>query len=287
MNTTATADGGRVDADAIIETAIRATTPTPLELGNVYVITGLDGLRDYVDLTPEGRARTLDTPHHRVGNAVFSTPEAFAHYVTRHHTPGASEVYADNVKGQVVAVLDSDTPGGNPGWRQHRATLKLVPTTSWTRWAGIDRKLYPQVEFAEFVEDRITDIIDPPAADLLELAQSMRAHRESRWESSKRLSNGETNLVFQETLNATAGHRGQMTIPEEIALALAPWEGGDPIRVTARLRYRISDAQLRIGVILNRPEDVLSLAFDDIVSAVVEGTPGDCPVYSGTAPDPR
>jgi hypothetical protein len=61
-----------------------------------------------------------------------------------------------------------------------------------------------------------------------------------------------------------------------------PFEGASAFRMTARLRYRISAGGLRIGYKLDRPEDVLREAFDDVTQVVRTNLAEGVPVFDGS-----
>ena len=136
-----------------------------------------------------------------------------------------------------------------------------------------------QADFAEHIEDRVADIIDPTAAEMLELAQSVKVTIMGRFESSKRAKSGETTLQYVEDHNATAGRKGQLAIPDSFSLAIPVFEGRDPYRVTCRFRYRIQDGALLLGYVIDRPEDVLRMAVVEVVDEVREGWDG--PLFVG------
>ncbi len=125
----------------------------------------------------------------------------------------------------------------------------------------------------ELVEEGLEDIVEPPAAGMLEVAQSLQAAKSVAFRSGTRLQDGQVQLVWEETIEAKAGQKGDLTIPEVFVLGLCPYEGSDPFRVRARLRYRINDGALQMGYVLDRPEDVLEAAFG-VVKDRVEAETG-------------
>lgn len=145
-------------------------------------------------------------------------------------------------------------------------------TPAWKRWAAYDGRLLGQSDFAEHIEASLPDVRVPSGADLLELAQSFQANTSVRFESSRDLGSGERQLVYREQVEAGAGRAGNITIPKQFELGLAPYEGSGLYQVSARLRYRITEGRLHLGYVLDRPEDVLRAAFDDVLRQVQEQT---------------
>lgn len=221
-----------------------------------------------------------ERPRRKTGVVTVHDATSFIAYHAKHALP-ETEIYADVVRAQLVAVINAHTAApegpelgpdddGLAGWGDHRIRLDLRTTPEWQAWTAHDRHLLDQVTFAEHVEDRIPDFVNPTGADMLELAQSFSANRSVRFESSRRIKNGETQLVYKEETEAAAGKRGDMAIPDTFELGLTPFEGSPAYKVTARLRYRIGEGVLRIGYILDRPEEVQRSAFLDIVNQVQE-----------------
>lgn len=270
----------RTEAGDVAELAAVAATPHELEPGQIYGIRGADGVLHVTDT--EAHA---NQPRRKRGTVTAADAASFVAYVKKHGLD-QTEVWAHAPTSQLVAVINahqgttSDGFEDRAGWGDHRVRLGLVHTPAWVAWTGQDRKLLSQVDFAEHLEDRLADIVEPAAAEMLELAQTFSAKRSVDFESSRRLRTGETTLVYKEEDTAAAGRKGDIAIPDTFTLALRPYEGGDPYRVTARLRYRIADGHLRLGYILDRPDEVLRAAFDDLVNVV--HTELDQPVWNGT-----
>lgn len=267
----------RSGTDAVSELAQRATAPHEVQGGKVYVVVDPNGGVERIDLDTDDYR---DRPKRKAGAFTVSTPQAFCDYMEKHST-GDSEIWANvnlNTGGDVVAVINAHG-ATDAGFGDHRLNLKLVQSPEWVRWAANDRKAMSQKAFAELVEDRLIDIIEPTSADMLEIAQTFEAKNDVRFASSTILASGERQLVFKENIEASAGRSGTMTVPQTFTLALRPFLGGEPWKVEARFRYKISEGQLSISYALTRPEDVIQRAFDEVVSTIDSAC--DAPVYSG------
>lgn len=261
------------DAQAIIDTALEAAKPVPLEPGYLGHITVPDGAAgEVIDL-----GYLAERPRRPTGRAELHTAGALSSY-TNTHKWGWAALYADQYHRTMVAVLNGNEPTGDTGeepaagWGDHRATLTLRHTTEWLAWAEHDGELLSQRSFAEHLEDHLDEVVSPPAAELLELAKTFQAKVGVEFESELVLESGQRRLTYKETVAARAGHTGQITIPKEFDLGLAPFEGTDSYRLRARLRYRINGGNLTIGYQLVRPEDVCRDAFAAEVAKVEEAT---------------
>jgi uncharacterized protein YfdQ (DUF2303 family) len=263
----------QTDTQDAINAGIALADPAKLDdAGRFYAIPvpagGKVEIIDLEDHLEDHRER----PRRKTGIVTVHDATSFIAYHAK-HALSETEIYADVVRAQLVAVVNAHTAAGDEGlagWGDHRLRLDLRTTPEWQAWTAHDRKLLDQVTFAEHVEDRIPDFVNPTGADMLELAQSFSANRSVRFESSRRIKNGETQLVYKEETEAAAGKRGDMAIPDTFELGLTPFEGSPAYKVTARLRYRIGEGVLRIGYILDRPEEVQRSAFLDIVNQVQE-----------------
>ncbi len=264
------------DTQPIIDAATRAAEPSALdETARFHTVVSTDGVVEIIDLDKlRDDRRFAHQPRRKEGIYRVHDAPSFVAYLNKHADPD-TEVWADSVNAKIVGVLDAheQTDGTVPGARHesHRVEYAVLLTDAWKAWTAIDGQLVDQERLAEHFEDRSIDIIKPSAADMLELAQSFRATTSLAFESSKRLSDGQRQFEYREDVQAQAGKRGQLDIPEVFEIALKPFEGADPFKVTARFRYRIAAGRLLVGYKLDRPEDVLRQAFKTVVDNVEEG----------------
>ena len=254
----ATLEGRADGTQAIIDVAQRAAQAQQLEAGHVYAVAVGDRV-ERIDLTgPEYTGK----PPRKAGTTIVRDYDSFIAYFTK-HSDDDTEVYADIERRTITAVLDAHHPGA-PRWGSHRLELRLRPTAAWEAWTAQDNKLVPQDKFGEFVEDNLTDFVEPTAATMLELAESFEATTKAEFQSSQRLDSGQRRFAYTEDVQAKAGHRGEITIPATLTLALRPFEGAEPYKVIARFKYRLDAGNLTLGFKIERPGDILAAAFDDI-----------------------
>lgn len=179
-------------------------------------------------------------------------------------------VYADPVNQAIVAILNDDEDPGTAGWRDNRVTIQLVQTEEWKAWIAKNGELMPQREFAEFIEDHFRAIVNPDAATMLEIAQSLEATSHLRVKSSQRLRDGQRKLVYEEDTQARAGAEGDLEVPETLEIALVPWRGRGDTRIpmTARLRFRTTGGNVTMGYKLVDLEGIVEEAFREITDAI-------------------
>ena len=194
--------------------------------------------------------RTKDHPRRKTGAVTLAQHDSFVAYLAKHGMP-ETELWADIDKDRITAVINAHAAvAGDPddegvaGWGDHRATLQLVTTQDWRDWTGNSGEFFPQTEFAEFVEQHLPNIVAPTAADMLELAQTIKGSTKVSFESSKRVKSGETAIEWREGTTAMAGKKGTIDIPDTIDLGMQVYEAGAPYKLTARFRYRIGGGRV-------------------------------------------
>ncbi len=260
--------------------AFRAAEPRPLETGRRYGwFNPSSGEIEQIDLTGEMPAR-------KTGTVTVRDAASFARYWKR-HSDEDSEVYADPDSTSVTAVLDAHHEGPNGArWGQHRLVLKLVYTRPWRTWFTQHRVWMSQAEFADFVEDNVRDIAsasgDMHTADLLKMAQDASATVTASFGQGIRLATGEVKFAYEETVSTRAGRKGELEVPTQLTLAIAPFDDCSVKSIGARLRHKWSkDGGLSFCVVLDQPQQVVEDAVLD-VTRKVSRLCGDQPVMYGT-----
>lgn len=262
------------EAQTIVNTAVRTVPPAELTPGKYYAFNTPSGIA-HVDLTSD---QYKDQPTRKTGTTTVRDATSFLAYYGK-HADEASEVYADTERLTITAVLNANTADA-ARWGDHRVQLALRTTDAWKQWLSLDGKLMSQEQFAEFLEDHLPELLEPAAAEMLEIAQSIQGVAKAEFQSGTRLASGERKLAYVETVTAKAGQKGELVIPETFTVGLVPFEGSAGYKLSARLRYRINGGPLQLGYKLERPADTLRTAFGDVVDAI----DGDIeqPVLNGT-----
>lgn len=283
-------DGTRHDTDAIIEAARLGVELTPLDLGGIYAAPQADGSAKVIDLATAEHLARLDlvakrndeAPARKTGHAQLTEAHSFGLYVNDHQQTGTTTLWGNRDRGSIVAVFNGHQTSaeGTAGWGDHRSTLTLQKTPEWEAWTRASGQMVDQEQFAEFLEDHVGEVREPDGAELLEVATSIQASIGATMKSAIRLDSGQVQVAYEESIEARAGKAGALTIPTRVVLALTPYEGGEPYKVEARFRYRLANGALKLGVVLDRPDDVLKAAFADVVKAVEDDT--SCTVLMGT-----
>lgn len=259
------------EARDIIDAAQEAVGAQQLEHGIYY-----DGLKgEIVDIREKLHAEAAADPDRKIGTYTVNDVASFAGYLAKHgqeHT----EVWGSRDSARIAATIDAHGSGAYDAHHQgHEVRLQLRHSDDWKDWNTADGQWKSQVDFAEFIEDHRPNFGKPTAAEMLELAQTFRSTNKVEFNSSHRVKSGETSIAYAEVHDAKAGKKGELTIPDEISIAMPVYDQGKPYLLTARLRYRIQNGGLLLGFKLNRPKDTLQTAFDDVVTAVQGSTGRD------------
>lgn len=264
------------DTQDAINAGLALAEPNPVDdEGRLFtVVVPAGGRVEIVDLE-----KFHDSPRRKTGAFSAHTGAAFISYMEKHVT-STTELWADITARTVTAVINAhDRTGADAGWADHRLVLQLQHTPAWKAWVENDGKWMTQVQFAELLEERYTDVVSPDGATLTEVAQTFKATKSAAFESEHILSSGQVQFGYREEIDAKAGRKGNLDIPDRFTLGLAPFEGGKPYSVLARLRFSIDDQKLRIRYVLDRPTEIVRAAFDEVVDTIAAGV--DAPLFHG------
>lgn len=209
------------------------------------------------------------TPYRAKGHATFKAVESFNTYVGRHFVEHASWLYADYDEFRVTAVFN-DHPVDSAGWKDFRATFQAERSRELHTWIASNKKTMDQVTFAEFIEANIADVLEPGGTTLLDVALTLTASTSIEFASAKRLDNGQTQLVYKETVDAKAGS-GSIEIPREFVIGIPLFKHGDPYRLTARLKYRLYSGSVKFWYEIDQLENKVEIVFRDYVGQIVTG----------------
>lgn len=259
----------------LIRAAQEAVHPHQLAPGRWLVRDG-NGAARVIDLTHEIE-RDQPHPPRKTGQYVLTDVASFAGYLTKHGLP-QTELWGSRTTAAIRAVINAHQQAevgqgldghGEAGWGDHTVTLQLRPSDDWKEWTAYDGKLLTKDQFAEFVEDHLPNFAN--GAAFLELARSFRATINVEFGNAEH-AGGKTTVNYTKTTEAKAGQKGAVAFPDAITIGLYVYEGGKPYKLDARLRYKVTDGELRIGFKLQRPRDVEQAAFDEFVDEVQEAT---------------
>ncbi|MFD9992067.1 DUF2303 family protein, partial [Bacillus cereus] len=208
-------------------------------------------IRDGERVSAYSHEKHADEPYRARGESTVADVRSFVTLLgmDEHH---GSTIFADEKRARLTAVVNFH------GWRDHCVSLQLTHSDQLRRWMNANGKLYSQADFVEFIEDSLSDLIEPTAADMLELAQSFQATKSVEFDAGVRLASGAVQFRYHEDVQAKAGRAGEIEVPSTFMLAIPVWRGGARIHFQANLRYRIGRDGLQLGFKVLTLDDILS-----------------------------
>lgn len=211
----------------------------------------------------------LDKPLRRRGRVVVFDAASFNQVLADNADAGDCAIYMDRhpEHPRIVAVLNGNGKSG-PGWSDFRVEIEFRKTPQWQKWTSIDGKMMQQVPFSEFLEENMEDVTDPPGAKLLELATYLSVVRTVNFKAGVKLHNGLVQLQHEESDEVKAG---TVSLPEEFKLGIKPMFGLASYVVPGRLRYRLQDRKLYLGIKLHRIEDLMGKIVEDVIEKIEKG----------------
>lgn len=268
-------------------------------------------LKSLKSLSDEYRER----PERKAGVATLTTLDTFNAYVNRHRQQG-SVVFCDDTQRQrpsLVAIFDAHAQNdhessavGSPDWQKFRAIYSLPMSDEWTAWtAGLREpsgkpKEFSQIEFAKFLEDRITDVLLPDdagtiatefarsisthlatPAQLMDLARGLTVHVNSKAQQSINATTGETTLIFTEEHKDVQGQ--PLKVPGAFAIGIPVFRSGTRYPMPVRLRLRLARDEGNApywSLAVQRTDVVLEAALAAVVETVANTT--SLPVFRGS-----
>jgi hypothetical protein len=242
----------------------------------------------------------------REGTATVSRLDSLIDLTNRHADDEGEEgaLFVDEPvlggkSGSITAIIDYHGTDGQPNNCGHRVCYPFPLSPEWKAWMAMNDKPFEMIEFAQFLEDRIVDVLDPSAADtlpqeskdyikkaggklgsptkLIEISRSLQVNENSRVKSAQVLSSGERQIVFETEHTDAAGQ--PVDVPSLFLIAI-PVFANSPVafRMIVRLRYRVRGG-ISFFYEVWRPDIVLKTAVDEAVKAATDGT--SLPVFYG------
>jgi uncharacterized protein YfdQ (DUF2303 family) len=204
------------------------------------------------------------------GTVVLGDVDSLLAYCDDQQMQDSGYIYADPDRLTITAVFNDQRNPSVPGWRDHRASFSATTTPEMKKWLANDKKQMGQTEFAEFLEDNFADLAGADAQTLLNVATTIQATTGINFASARRLQDGQTQLTYNEVVDAKAGADGALKIPQTFALGLRIFKNGDAYKLTARLKYRLHSGSVKFWYELDRPERAVEDAFAGYVATVRE-----------------
>lgn len=244
-------------------------------LGQAITVNG----RDPVILVPEGYklgtlpAKTLPPlPDHIRQKVNLVDAASFVRYVNRFKTPH-TQIFAalPNAEGKgagFTASLDYHEAGTNSEQLKasrtaHVAEYECPLSKEWLTWNGVSGKAQKQGDFVLFIERNAPDVVTPSSAELMELALNFDAKIDVQFQSKVDRVSGGRQLVYKENVESGGG-TGAIKVPEILKIRVPVFEDGKTFDLNVRLEWRPQGGELKVTMIVQRPEDAVRAALKEL-----------------------
>jgi uncharacterized protein YfdQ (DUF2303 family) len=218
----------------------------------------------------EAIEKAQSNPNRKKGTKVLLDIDSMVVYAEQQDAQHNGYILCDPDAPSITAVFNDDL--SIPGWRDHKAVFKPEKTPEFARWMAKNGQQMGQTEFAEFIEDNLADVPGQEGVDLLNMATTIAASSAINFSSAKRLQDGQTQLVYNEVIDAKAGADGSMKIPQKFSIGVRIFKNGEGYKLTARLKYRLHSGNVKFWYELERPERAIEDAFAAYIAVLREKT---------------
>ncbi len=219
----------------------------------------------------------LPTPtRHRAAVSV-SDSESFIKYLRTHGSLAECCIYADidaeTSRISMQAIINDH--GSEPGWRDHRCAFEPKQSVEWNRWMGKNRSNMSQGDFANWLEENLSDIAGvegmPSGNDMLQLALGFERTAEKRLKSKLNLQSGGVRLEYVDDEDKDT--RTSMEVFSRFMLGLPVFDGStSAYPIEARLKYRERDGKVSFWYELIRPDRVFKTAVTEELDRIMDAT---------------
>lgn len=214
------------------------------------------------------------------GTASFWMPQGLIDYVEHAGKDRAvCYVSASDVRPPSITAVIDHHGDLSPQWGRHRAVYTARQSAKFNAWTALNRKPMTQEALAIFLEDHAEDVAAPSGAELLEIVSTLQVTANVAFKRGTRLSDGRTQLIYQEEATAKAGRGGDLTVPARITLRIPVFDGGAAVSVVAALRYRQEKEALAWHLAFLGLEDLVAAAWEAIAERVRDAL--DVPMFGG------
>ena len=239
----------------------------------------------------------LTRPERKRGTAMLSTLESFIDHAKRHADMSSVIFAGTGPAPSLMSMLDYHEENGAPRFGEHRGVYHFPFSDEWKAWSAHNKEGMSQSGFAEFLETRLVDVIDPAKAKestlsdlgelkwtfadpakMLELSHGLDARVEMQVANRSNLSSGETEFVFKTENKDSAGKT--LRVPQAFFIQIPFFEDGEIYQIAVRLRYRIQEQTLRWWYELHGTERRIRHAVQQAAKHAAEQT--KLPLYYGS-----
>ena len=216
-------------------------------------------------------------PFNRKGVISCHTIESLAHAYEQYKS-SKTRIFADAESKLIKTIFDfhngEDEGRSTNGWAQFSADMQLKQSRKLNEWSKLT-EWHDQVDFANFLEDHLEDVVVPSGQELLALATDLEANKDASFKGKMNLQDGSVQLNYQEDVQTS------VAVPQNLSLGIPIFEHGDLYTVKVRLRFRVTGGGVRFKIVFTNLEDTIQHHFEELVQKLEEKV--KTVVYRGSA----
>jgi uncharacterized protein YfdQ (DUF2303 family) len=202
-----------------------------------------------------------ERPMRNVGDVRVADVESFAYMVERENIPETTIVRADMNNRNFVAIINFAEDGKIAGFEDRTISLSLVRTLEFGRWMANNRERMTQLQLADFLEENLENIVEPPAAEMIEMISNLKVKRNAQYHSVIDTNTGAQSLSFSETIKGETVN-GSMDFRSKFKIAITPYIGSKPYEIECNVRFSVGEERLRIFFNMINIAKIEEHAFD-------------------------
>ncbi|WP_020178054.1 DUF2303 family protein [Methylopila sp. M107] len=200
-------------------------------------------------------------PRAREGKATVLTLASFIDLLDRHKDED-SAIFAETrwPSPKITGVVDYHRLDHAPRHGRHTIVYEFPITEEMKAWQALNGKPMGQGEFAAFLEEHAAELSAPfdgerseyeglfkerfgTPSEIIALSRDLEVFVGSRVKRQERLSSGERTIEFVEEHSNASGEK--ITIPGIFMVSVPAFVDGVPVRIPARLRYRLAGGDIK------------------------------------------
>ncbi len=184
----------------------------------------------------------------------------------------------------IKAVLDYHHSTGDTGSTghppkpdriSHVAVYSPRYSDEWQKWGQACAEPLSQVDFAELIEECRDDIVNPPAAMLLDVVRAFKAKKNVQFDSLVYQPNNSVKLDYSEHVEKVGP---SVSLPEIMKLGLPVYYRGDRYEIDVFVRFKLSGG-VQFSLKIDRKDRLEDEAFTKLTDSIATET--SVPVHIG------
>jgi uncharacterized protein YfdQ (DUF2303 family) len=211
------------------------------------------------------------------------TVDSLVAYVNRFKNAD-SALFADISTNTILGVIDYHQAGIDDAAKKvanhtkHTVSLTIPHSLEWQTWLNIDGKVISHAEFSNFLEensmdivplgvmhDRSGEVIEDAPTTILELCRELQV--KSNYGAASEIRNGDY-ISVEMIKGDDVTTKKNVQLPVSINLQIPVYFGEQPVLMTAFMRRKVVEGSLKLGVKLQRPEQLRQDEFKRIVGEI-------------------